>query len=203
MYTIESNTLRAALTHAAKNDVRFYLNGICLDLDAGRIVATDGHRMFIASGPQDPGKGRVILPRDLVANVCKAAGKRGMQVTVTLAGSGETATATLALPTGAQFGETLIDGNFPDWPRVMPAELSGQPGQYDLEYLAAAADALVIHGAASKAQGVRVAHNGPEKPCIVYAPNCRENMAFVVVMPLRADGEVIGDELAAFIGLQS
>ena len=200
MYTIDSNTLRAALTHVAKNDVRYYLNGICMDLDAGRIVATDGHRMFVAFGPKDPGKGRVILPRDLVANVCKVAGKRGQQVTVTLAGSGDTATATLSLPTGAQFGETLIDGRFPDWPRVVPTTLSGELGQYDLDYLAAAADALVIHGAASKTQGVRVAHNGADKPCIVWAPDCTENMAFVVVMPMRADETIDGD-LAAFIGL--
>ena len=203
MYTIDSNTLKAALTHAAKNDVRFYLNGICMDLDAGRIVATDGHRMFVAFGPKDPGKGRVILPRGLVASVCKLAGKRGMQVTVTLAGAGSEATATLALPTGASFGETLIDGNFPDWPRVIPAKMSGLPGQYNLDYLAAAAEALVIHGAASKAEGVRVAYNGPDKACIVYAPAQSEAFAFVVVMPLREGGDVIGPDLGAFIGVQS
>ena len=201
MYTIDSNTLRAALTHAAKNAVRFYLNGVCLDLDAGRVVATDGHRMFIAFGPKDPGKGRVILPRDLVANVCKVAGKKGVQVTVSLSGSGAEATATIALPTGAQFGETLIDGRFPDWLRVVPTALSGAPGQYELDYLAAAADALVIHGAASKTQGVRVAHNGADKPCIVWAPGSGGNLAFVVVMPMRADGDCIGEDLAAFIGL--
>jgi len=200
MYTVDSNTLRAALTHAAKNDIRFYLNGVCLDLDAGRVVATDGHRMFVAFGPKDPGKGRVILPRDLVASVCKVAGKKGVQVTVSLSGSGSEATATIALPTGAQFGETLIDGRFPDWPRAVPTELSGEPGQYELDYLAAAADALVIHGAARNMQGVRVAHNGADKACIVWAPGSGERLAFVVVMPMRAD-ETIDGELAAFIGL--
>lgn len=202
MYTIDSNTLKAALTHAAKNDVRFYLNGVCMDLDAGRIVASDGHRLFVAFGPKDPGKGQVILPRDLVASVCKLAGKRGMQVTVTLAGSGSEATATLALPTGASFGETLIDGRFPDWQRVMPAEMSGQPGQYNPDYLAAAADALVIHGAAAKPEGIRIAHNGADKACIVYAPGQSDNFAFVVVMPLRDNGEKIGQELATFIGVR-
>lgn len=40
--------LRAARTHAADKDIRYYLNGIFLDTVAGKVVATDGHRLFIA-----------------------------------------------------------------------------------------------------------------------------------------------------------
>lgn len=203
-YTTRANTLRALLMHAGKNDVRFYLNGICMDLDAGRLVATDGHRMMVASGPKDPGKGQHILPRSLIESVLKVAGKKDCELSITLAGSGSeaTATATVALPMGAQFGETLIDGRFPDWRRVIPkvSELTGAVGQYYPEYLLDAAKALVIQGSASKVEMTAVAHNGPDKACIVYAQNASgENAAFVVVMPLRADVG-ISDGLAEFIG---
>src|SRR5690348_4954473 len=117
-YEIHSNTLRAALSHAGKRDVRFYLNGVCLDLNAGRIVATDGNRMFICRGPLDAGAGQVIIPRDVIESAVKAADKKGCMLSVSIV-TGEAGTATLALPSGAQFGATLIDGRFPDWQRVI------------------------------------------------------------------------------------
>lgn len=199
--TIASNTLKAALTHAGDKDIRYYLNGVLVDTLAGRIVATDGNRMFVASGPKVDGGQQYILPRSLVATVCKAVGKKGADLTVTFAGSGETATATISLPDGRQFGETLIDGRFPDYARVIPTAISGEPGQYDTRYLEDAANALVIHGACASAQGVRVAYNGGSNACVVYAPGCTENLAFCVVMPIRADGDKIGPDLAAFMGM--
>lgn len=38
--------LESALIFQARNDVRYYLNGICFMPD-GRIASTDGHRAFI------------------------------------------------------------------------------------------------------------------------------------------------------------
>jgi hypothetical protein len=46
--TVSLATIRAARTHAADKDIRYYLNGIFLDTVAGKIVSTDGHRLFIA-----------------------------------------------------------------------------------------------------------------------------------------------------------
>jgi len=201
-YTINSRTLAAALTHAGKKDIRFYLNGVCVDLESGRIIATDGHRMFIAFGPMEKGAGQRILPRSLVETVCKAAGKRGQDVTLAFAGTGSEATCTAVLADGRQFGETLIDGKFPDWQRVLPRTMSGIPGQYNAEYLYDAAAALALHGACNDVVGARVAYNGHDSACVVYAPHCAENMAYCIIMPVRADGEVIGKDLAAFIGLE-
>lgn len=46
-FTIPMSTIRAVLPTIPKTDVRFYLVGALFDLDAGRIVATDGHRMIV------------------------------------------------------------------------------------------------------------------------------------------------------------
>lgn len=42
---VKSAYLKAALINQAKNDIRFYLNGICFMPD-GRLAATDGHALF-------------------------------------------------------------------------------------------------------------------------------------------------------------
>jgi len=51
MYTLTVSlaTLRAARTHTAEKDVRYYLQGVYLDTAAGKVVATDGHRLFAAN----------------------------------------------------------------------------------------------------------------------------------------------------------
>jgi hypothetical protein len=128
--------LRAALTHAADGDVRYYLNGILLELPAGRMVATDGHRLLVCTGPQiDAAQlgdlpAQVILPRDLVERALKAytglykrAGKLGdvnVPVTITAAAAGKPPTITINLPDNGSVTGPAIDGQFPDWRRVLP-----------------------------------------------------------------------------------
>ena len=122
--------------------------------------------------------------------------------TLAFAGAGSEATCTAALAGGLQFGETLIDGRFPDWQRVLPRNMSGVPGQYNAEYLYDAAAALALHGACKDVVGARVAYNGHDSACVVYAPHCEENMAYCIIMPVRADHFAIGKDLSAFIGLE-
>lgn len=52
--------LEGALIFQAKQDVRYYLNGICFMPD-GRIAATDGHRAMIASKHENKLKDNVIV----------------------------------------------------------------------------------------------------------------------------------------------
>lgn len=49
--TVSLSTLRAARTHAADGDVRYYLNGVYLDTSRGKVVATDGHRLILIAAP--------------------------------------------------------------------------------------------------------------------------------------------------------
>ena len=198
--TLKLSTLKAAATHAADKDVRYYLVGVCVDLDAGRIVATDGHRAFIAEGPRVPGGGQHILPAELVKSVCKVKVTRGGSddVTLQLAGiePGKPATAQLTI-NGATFASACIDGTFPDYARVIPKRITGETAQFNVDDLADATAALRLHFGQKKGNA-RIEHNG-NGPAIMHTG---EPGAFVLVMPMRApDSTRMLPDLAAFIGL--
>lgn len=104
----------------ANQDVRYYLNGLLLELDEGllRCVATDGHRLSIAETEAETGtaaRRQVIIPRKGVTELL------GMFE----AGDGE-----VALELGRNhlrvrrgdvvFTSKLIDGRFPDYEAVLP-----------------------------------------------------------------------------------
>src|SRR3981189_823672 len=104
----------------AQQDVRYYLNGLLLETEgkALRAVATDGHRLALCE-MEPSGKAQathqVIVPRKGVLELQRTLGTEG--------------TIELAIGTNhvrAQIGEIrftskLIDGRFPEYARVIPA----------------------------------------------------------------------------------
>jgi DNA polymerase-3 subunit beta len=194
-YEIPVSKLAAALTHAAKNDVRFYLNGVFLDTVAGRIAATDGHRLFCGSLPAiRDGEPGIILPRAVVEAACKAAKampKRTREhavavVAASLAGRGVTVSLPLA---GWQMTVDRVDGRFPDYDRVIPRTVSGLAAEYNPEYLADARDALGLWlGIGNGTAHVRTYFNGgadrADAACVVTGAGVA---ALAVVMPMRVD----------------
>ena len=46
-YTVDAEPIKAAMLHSADKDVRYYLNGIYLDADNGRVIGTNGHTAVI------------------------------------------------------------------------------------------------------------------------------------------------------------
>lgn len=110
----------------AKQDVRYYLNGMLLEWKAGSLllVATDGHQLA-AIGTQvgvDGGDGQVILPADTVA----ALGRLGQE-------AGEEELRIDIAPNlvhvameGRELISKLIDGRYPDWRRVVPPQSPNQ-----------------------------------------------------------------------------
>ena len=104
----------------AQQDVRYYLNGLLLDLreDALRCVATDGHRLALCELDLEAGaqtRKQIILPR------------KGVMELQRLLESGD---RTLELEVGRNhlrvrhedvtFTSKLIDGRFPDYDAVIP-----------------------------------------------------------------------------------
>lgn len=104
----------------AQQDVRYYLNGLLLDLrdSALRCVATDGHRLALCEAPLDAGGGakrQIIVPR------------KGVQELQRLL---EGSDRVLELELGRNhlrvkrddvtFTSKLIDGKFPDYEAVIP-----------------------------------------------------------------------------------
>src|SRR6202167_2623674 len=126
----------------AQQDVRYYLNGLLLETDskALRAVATDGHRLALCE-IELAGKAKtaqqVIIPRKGVLELQRILGTEGA--------------IELAIGTNhvrAQIGEIrftskLIDGRFPEYGRVIPAN-PGKKVEADREALRAALQRTAI-----------------------------------------------------------
>lgn len=106
----------------AQQDVRYYLNGMLLELDNTylRTVTTDGHRMAICSVPLElnnvlPAKQQIILPRKAILELVKLLTDQEGKLSIVLGEHHIRAT------TGDfTFTSKLIDGKFPDYDRVLP-----------------------------------------------------------------------------------
>ena len=105
----------------AQQDVRYYLNGLMLESEGGRVraVATDGHRLAMCEATLNErvtGKQQVIVPRKGVLELHRMLGD----------GDGEVEFALGTNHVRCQIGDIrftskLIDGKFPEYSRVIPA----------------------------------------------------------------------------------
>lgn len=105
----------------AQQDVRYYLNGTLLECDGNnlRAVATDGHRLSLAEAQlldAVTSKQQVIVPR-----------KGVLELQRILVGDGELELSIGSNHIRAQIGDIrftskLIDGKFPEYGRVVPAQ---------------------------------------------------------------------------------
>lgn len=104
----------------AQQDVRYYLNGMLLEVQNGllRAVATDGHRLAMCSmeaAIQQDGKHQVIVPRKGILELARLLTEQDAEVSIVLgqhhirANTGE-----------FTFTSKLVDGKFPDYERVLP-----------------------------------------------------------------------------------
>lgn len=182
MLEIKTQHLKAALIHAAKSDIRFYLNGVCLTIGASGaayLMATDGNRAFIGkfdanwTDGEQKGPFQIIIPRDTVAGAIKLAGKNKLCLFE-------------ALPDGRYNlgGITFaaIDGKFPDINRVIPLTLNSETAQYNPEFLLDARDSLrVWHGV--KGLTPLMQYNGGS-PGVMSSDD-----AFVIIMPFYKTDE--------------
>lgn len=104
----------------AQQDVRYYLNGMLLEVKGGTIkaVATDGHRLALSQVdcPTDETvDAQVIVPRKAVLELGRLLSEQDQEILVDISSNhirlnlGETI-----------FTTKLIDGKFPDYERVIP-----------------------------------------------------------------------------------
>lgn len=104
----------------ANQDVRYYLNGLLLELRAGllRCVATDGHRLAISDVDADlaiDGQRQMIIPRKGVHELLRLLDGDEDDLTVQFGRSH----VRVQLKDG-MFTSKLIDGRFPDYESVVP-----------------------------------------------------------------------------------
>jgi len=105
----------------AQQDVRYYLNGMLFEVDAGnlRTVATDGHRLTLAEWKEAPKdiELSVIVPRKGMLELGRLVSGRADNVELTIGNNHIRAEVE-----GVRFTSKLIDGKFPDYDRVIPKD---------------------------------------------------------------------------------
>ena len=126
--SMPEGALRALLSSVryamAQNDMRYYLLGVLLDVspDAVTAVATDGHRMAVAehtmqTGVKEPVQ--LIVPSKGAEELIKILTEQEQDVVLHLAGNH------LKLDLSGDrcaFHTMLVDGKYPDYRTVVPAE---------------------------------------------------------------------------------
>ena len=175
------------VAHAASAEqVRYYLNGVCLrPADDGLVLcATDGHRLCelrleLACRPPLPDAG-VIVPRRALRPIVRLAAAAGGEP-VALASDGRT--MAISNRRGDRLVTRLVDGTFPDYDRLIPQDRTAVAGVGRADLLEAvgraavlvdngpvrlafAPDALSVSVVASEATaGERVAASFDGRPC--------------------------------------
>lgn len=125
-FTLPQNQLKELIEKTAfsmaQQDVRYYLNGLLLELGPQtiRTVATDGHRLATCEFPlETPTENRrqVIVPRKGINELQRLLGDTEEEVTLELDDN--------HIRIGVndlRFTSKLIDGRFPDYERVIPQQ---------------------------------------------------------------------------------
>ncbi len=117
-------SLQATAFSMAQQDVRFYLNGLLLEIGAQRLscVATDGHRLAYSqcvtkAEPETPV--RAIVPRKSVSELQRLLGTAEPDDEVTIHVTPQQLQVAL---NDVRLTTKLIDGSFPDYNRVIPTD---------------------------------------------------------------------------------
>jgi len=168
----------------AQQDVRYFLNGMLLEITAQhtRVVATDGHRLAMSThgeGVAGAGRAQAIIPRKGVMELGRLLAEAGEDVTLKL-GSNH-----LRVDAGTYTLVTkLIDGKFPDYEKVVPRE-PGHSIVGDRETLRQACGRAAILSN-EKYRGVRLILDADQ---LTIQANNPEQEEALEVIPVVFDGE--------------
>jgi hypothetical protein len=184
--TLKTSVLRAALICAAKKDLRYYLQGVCVSInnpDVAMIYGTDGHVLFAGQSvivchvaPENYGFD-VIIPSDTI----KAIDKKSEFIDLeTIEGGAKD----YYLLGNSRF--QAIDARYPDISRVVPARDAFSElkiSYFDPELIVKGNEALAMYYGAKKGKIFPLSQRGDYSGAI----HNNQNDAVVVVMPMRND----------------
>jgi DNA polymerase-3 subunit beta len=149
---INRAALKAVSRFAAKQDIRYYLQGVLVESNPTetRLIATCGHTLAVHRS-QHTGKnvgywtGIVPLATVTALLKMKATHKtlRDAPIALSVQESGEIRADWI----DQSINFRAIDGKFPDYQKVIPAELDGTPAWYQPEYLQRIVDSAKDIGA--------------------------------------------------------
>ena len=180
--------LKAAATIAAKRDIRYYLNGVLVEVfeKEARLVATDGHRMMILRKlVEGCTPARIIIPTAII-DLLKPSNKLGLsKVDAVLHYEPNSINARLQyFDIGIQF--KAIDGKYPDYTQTMnkASMPSGAIGTFNAMYIADFHRAVKLAFGTDRLYSPHIWHNGEGPAGVTYRGS---EEFFGVVMPMRAD----------------
>jgi hypothetical protein len=184
--TLKTSVLRAALICAAKKDLRYYLQGICISIngpDIAMVYGTDGRILFagqcpieVIDSPEAYGF-QIIIPSDTIKAIDKKAEFIDLE---TIEGGAKD----YYLLGNARF--QAFDARYPDISRVVPARDSfaeQKISYFDPELLVKGNEALAIYYGDKKGKIFPLSQRGDSSGAI----HNNQNDAVVVVMPMRND----------------
>lgn len=125
-FEIEEHNFKNILDNTAfamaQQDVRYYLNGLLLELEGNqlRAVATDGHRLALCDTRINTKQAKpvqVIVPRKGVTELARLLHDDEKNINVQISSNH----IRIELE-GIKFTSKLVDGKFPDYTRVIPPE---------------------------------------------------------------------------------
>lgn len=189
---IPVSVIAAASNAMAKQDIRYYLNGMMVEKSSNggvRVVATNGHHLIViraANGRiQQRKKAQYIIPAKMILSIVKAA-KPNMEVELKISSSGQVS----ARIADVTFHEKIIEGRFPDWEKVIPDDdqstgPTGLAPQYVESVVKAHNSIWKFEGVGSRFHGIEWYMRGADKPVIAVFGGAFEDIhALAVVMPL-------------------
>ena len=140
---LKISTLKAAAICAPKNDIRYYLNSVCVDIKnvtSVVIVGSDGHCLFIGvesyQGEWGGAAEKIIIPLETIAAALKSFTKGLGYINLERLN-------TNIMRLGPVIFES-IDGHYPDYASAIPnpGKVSPAIGYYNHEQLAKASKAM-------------------------------------------------------------
>lgn len=168
--------LESALIFQAKNDIRYYLNGICFKAD-GRVCSTDGHRAFVG------GKHEGDLKDDVILSITKSPTKKYDYAEIDT----DTGIVSYHTDTTLRIGVGIcevIDGKFPDIDRVIPKETAPTDRiGFNASYLASIEKVAKLFN--PKLASVLFELNGHTNATVAKLTSYNGEEAKIIVMPMR------------------
>ena len=137
----------------AVQDIRYYLNGVLLSTDGDvlRVVATDGHRLSMASYklPEAVEKIEAILPRKTVLELIKLLDESDDPIKLEMHQN----QVKFAFA-GIEIVSKIVEGKFPDYTKVIPTGYTNHVTINRAEFLSALQRASILSN--DKIRGVRL-----------------------------------------------
>lgn len=203
--SVDLAAFRAAALFMAQHDIRYYLNGVLIERDpAGNgcwIAATNGSFMFIYGDPSGVLEGKrdriIVRPEKALLAAASRAKQKGDDPFRLLV-SGKRLMVATSLDAACDEGELFIqpgncqmEGDYPDWRRVVPEFEKLQPGNggainpemfVPLQHVS-----KILSPFQRMANPIQMWSTGSrDAACIQFA---NSPQAIVIIMPMRGETE--------------